>query len=110
MKFPKDLVPQKVVAEELCTSLITLWRARNSGIAGFPAPVVYRGLVCWRRSDLAKLEDALMYFRGRVVFERDRRARKQEADLRQKVRAGRPRPRGKPRPRRRPENHPDLFT
>lgn len=107
MKFPKDLVPQKVVAEELCTSLITLWRARNSGLADFPAPVLYRGLVCWRRSDLTKLEDALMNFRGRVAFERDRHARKRERVLRQRLRAASSR---SPRAKERSKDHPDLFS
>lgn len=106
MKFPKDLTPQKVVAEELCTSLVTLWRARNSGIADFPAPIVYRGLVCWRRSDLARLEDALMQFRGRVAFERDRRARKQQGALRQKLRAVKTRA---PRAKQRSKDQRDLF-
>jgi len=72
MKFPKHLVPQKAVAEDLCVSLVTLWRARRSGIPDFPEPVILRNIVFWRTDDIQQLEDALMKFEGRGRFEADR--------------------------------------
>jgi hypothetical protein len=72
MKFPPDLVPQKVIASDLCVSLVTLWRARRSGIPGFPEPVVIRNMIFWRKDDVQQLEDALMQFEGRGRFEADR--------------------------------------
>ncbi len=72
MRIPKDLVPQKVVAEDLCVSLVTLWRARQSNILGFPAPTIIRMQIYWKKSELQALEDALMQFRGRSAFERNR--------------------------------------
>lgn len=81
MKLPADLVPQKAVAEDLCVSLVTLWRARKAGIPGFPEPVTFHNLICWRKSDLNKLEDALLRFRGRVSFERERHAARRTETL-----------------------------
>jgi hypothetical protein len=72
MKFPRDLVPQKAVAEDLCVSLVTLWRARQSGIPDFPAPVIIRNMIFWRKDDVQQLEDALMKFEGRGKFEAHR--------------------------------------
>jgi len=72
VKIPKDLVPQKVVADDLCVSLVTLWRARQSGIPGFPEPIVLRNMVFWKKGDVQQLEDALMRFEGRGKFEADR--------------------------------------
>ncbi|PZO48610.1 MAG: hypothetical protein DCF16_16085 [Alphaproteobacteria bacterium] len=72
MKFPADLMHQKAVAEDLCVSLVTLWRARHSNLPGFPAPVIYRNMVFWRKCDLGRLEDALMKFEGRSKFEERR--------------------------------------
>lgn len=74
-------MPQKVVAEDNCVSLVTLWRARRSGIPGFPEPVMYRHMVCWRRRDLAKLEDALLRYDGRCKFEARRVHEKRVAAL-----------------------------
>lgn len=82
MKLPKDLLPQKAVADDLCVSLVTLWRARKSNIPGFPEPVMFRNLVCWRKQDLEKLEDAVLRFRGRVEFEKGRKTQKAAAALR----------------------------
>jgi hypothetical protein len=79
MKVPADLVPQKVVADDLCVSLATLWRARRSNLPGFPAPVIVRNMVFWRRADLGKLEDALMQFQGRGKFEQERERSKRIA-------------------------------
>ena len=72
MKFPKDLIPQKVVADDLCVSLVTLWRARQSGIPGFPEPVVRKNMIFWRKDDLGQLEEALLKFEGRGKFEEQR--------------------------------------
>jgi hypothetical protein len=81
MRFPKDLVPQKVVADDLCVSLVTLWRARQSGIPGFPEPVVIRNMIFWRKDELAQLEDALLKFEGRGRFEADRTRAKRVAEM-----------------------------
>lgn len=72
MRFPKDLVPQKAVADDLCVSLVTLWRARQSGIPGFPEPVIIRNMIFWRKDEVQQLEDALMKFEGRGRFEAER--------------------------------------
>ena len=72
MKFPSNLVPQKAVAEDLCVSVVTLWRARRSGIPEFPEPVIIRNMIFWRRDDVQRLEDALMKFEGRGKFESQR--------------------------------------
>jgi hypothetical protein len=107
MKLPSDLVPQKVVAEDLCVSLATLWRARKSGIAGFPAPVIIRSLIYWRKRDLQKLEDALMSYRGRIVFERQREATRKIAALKssaKRVGVQRKRPAARKAP-----SQPNLF-
>jgi len=68
----KDLIPQKAVADELCVSITTLWRARNSKLAGFPEPVIVQGGVFWKKTDLEQLEEAILTFKGRGVFERNR--------------------------------------
>ena len=68
----KDYLPQKAVADDLGVSLATLWRARNSDLPGFPSPTIIRGQIFWKKSDLQALEDALMQFRGRSTFERQR--------------------------------------
>ena len=81
MKFPADLVPQKVVADDLCVSLVTLWRARQSGIPGFPEPIVLRNMVFWRKDDVSQLEDALMKFEGRGKFEQRRVSARKNATL-----------------------------
>lgn len=85
MKFPADLVPQKVVASDLCVSLVTLWRARQSGIPGFPQPVVIRKMIFWRKEDVQQLEDALMQFEGRGRFEADRARAKSSAAIKREL-------------------------
>ncbi|MGE0743567.1 MAG: hypothetical protein AB7O98_19710 [Hyphomonadaceae bacterium] len=70
----KDLLPQKAVADELCVSITTLWRARSSKLEGFPPPVIVQGAVFWKKADLDQLEEALLKFKGRGVFERNREA------------------------------------
>jgi|CXWL01.1.fsa_nt_gi predicted DNA-binding transcriptional regulator AlpA len=77
----KDLIPFKVVVEELGVSRATLWRAARSNIGSFPQPIVIRRLVFWRRCDLDKLEDALMRYQGRCAFERQRAEIKKVAAL-----------------------------
>lgn len=74
MRIPADLLPQKAVAEDLGVSRITLWRARNSGLEGFPEPVFVRNLVFWKKTDVETLQKAMGGYRGRVVFEKTRRA------------------------------------
>ncbi len=101
----RDLIPLKVVVDEQCVSRATLWRARKSGIPGFPAPLVIRRQVFWRRADLGKLEAALMLYRGRVEFERTRQAEKKVARLKAQALLSR---RGK-RQSRPPRRQPDLF-
>lgn len=102
----KDLLPFKVVAEELGVSRTTLWRARQSLIVGFPEPTVRSRMVFWRRADLGKLEDALFRYQGRIVFERQRNAVRKISALKRAVAAQGPRLR---RVCRRPPAHPDLF-
>jgi hypothetical protein len=105
MKFPADLVPQKVVADDLCVSLVTLWRARQSGIPGFPEPIVLRNMVFWRRDDVGQLEDALMKFEGRGKFEQRRTGMKRNASLI----AARPKPKRQARLARSDKRQLDLF-
>ena len=105
MKVPPDLVPQKVVADDLCVSLATLWRARRSNLPGFPAPVIVRNMVFWRKADLGQLEDALMQFAGRGKFEEERQRSKRIAVLAK----ARPQPKRIKRTRRPDERQRDLF-
>ena len=59
MRIPKDLIPQKAVADDLCVSLVTLWRARRSGIPDFPEPVILRNMIFWRKQHIQQLESEL---------------------------------------------------
>ncbi len=86
MKVPPDLMHQKAVAHELCVSLVTLWRARRCNIPGFPQPVIFRKMVFWKKSDLDRLEDALMKFEGRCKFENRRQAQQKLDRLREQAR------------------------
>jgi predicted DNA-binding transcriptional regulator AlpA len=72
----RELMAMKEVAYEVGVSIVTLWRASRCNLPGFPAPIVVRRKVYWRRSDLAILEDSLMYYKGRGDFERRRGAAK----------------------------------
>lgn len=83
-----DLIPQKAVADDLCVSLTTLWRARKSKLDGFPAPLIVKGAVFWKKSDLPQLEDAMLTFRGRGVFERNRDAARKLKRLQATKKAG----------------------
>jgi predicted DNA-binding transcriptional regulator AlpA len=79
-----DLIPLKVVAEEVGMSRTSLWRATRSEIPGFPRPVVIRRLVYWKRKDIERLDEALTRYRGRVSFERQRQARQKIERLKKK--------------------------
>ncbi len=68
----KELVPLKAVVEDLCVSKSTLWRARNSDLPGFPKATIIRRQVFWKESELGALEDALILFKGRAVFDEQR--------------------------------------
>ncbi len=97
-----DLIPQKAVADELCVSITTLWRARSSKLEGFPPPVIVQGAVFWRKADIDQLEDALLKFKGRGVFERNREAERKLKRLRATKPAA-----ASPKPPRAPQR--DLF-
>lgn len=99
-----DLVPFKQVTAQLGFSRATIWRARMSGIEGFPQPVMVSRYVFWKRTDLDKLEDALLRYQGRVKFERRR-------DAEAKIEAARRRLKPSRRDKRRPsaKRQPDLF-
>lgn len=81
MRIPSNLVPQKAVADDLCVSLVTLWRARQSNIPDFPEPVIIRNMVFWRKEDVQQLEDALMNFEGRGKFEDARIRARRNSEL-----------------------------
>ena len=100
-----DLIPLKRVADELGVSRATLWRATRSGISGFPAPTTIRRLVYWKRAELGRLEDALMHYKGRVSFERQRSA---ERKVEQLKKTATPRPK-RARRSSAPTSQPDLF-
>lgn len=85
MRKRDDLVPLKKVAEEVGMSRTSLWRATRSDIADFPAPVVIRRLVYWKRQDMERLDAALLRYRGRVKFERDREANQKIERLKKKT-------------------------
>lgn len=91
----KDYLPQKAVAQDLGVSLATLWRARSSNLPDFPEPTIIRGQVFWKKSELQALEDALMQFKGRSVFERQRNHAGKVSALR-KLRANAKRERRQP--------------
>jgi predicted DNA-binding transcriptional regulator AlpA len=61
-------------AYELAVSRSTLWRASRSNLPDFPEPVIVSRQVYWKKSDLARLEDAMMFFEGRCAFDRKRKA------------------------------------
>lgn len=61
-------------AYELAISRWTLWRAARSDLPDFPQPVVVSRRVYWKKSDLGRLEDAIMFFEGRCAFDRKRKA------------------------------------
>jgi predicted DNA-binding transcriptional regulator AlpA len=88
MRIPADLLPQKAVADDLCVSLVTLWRARNSELPDFPEPVILKNrMVFWKKSDLGRLEDALLKFRGRNQFEKLRKVHRASKALKRAKKA-----------------------
>lgn len=107
MKKRDDLIPLKQVAEEVGMSRTSLWRATRSNIPDFPAPVVIRRFVYWRREDLERLDAALMRYLGRVNFERQREANQKIERLKWKSKTPAKRSR-QPAPLTDPRE-PDLF-
>ncbi len=99
-----DLVPLKRVADELCVSRATLWRARQSHLPDFPQPLIVRRLVYWRRGDLKRLEDALMQFQGRIQFETARAAHRKVEAIKKSAASQK-----RPRRARTKTRQPDLF-
>lgn len=99
-----DLVPFKQVAAQLGFSRSTIWRARMSGIEGFPQPVMVSRYVFWKRCDLDRLEDALLRYQGRVKFETRRTAQAKIDTLRARLKLTRSEKR-----RVKPGGQPDLF-
>lgn len=61
-------------AYELAVSRWTLWRAARSDLPGFPEPIIVSKRLYWRKKDLGRLEDAMMFFEGRCAFDRKRKA------------------------------------
>lgn len=90
----KDYMPLKAVADDLGVSRWTLWRAARSDIEDFPAPLIVRRRVYWKKSQLEALEAALLQYQGRCAFDRKRRHGKIAKKLAQAKRL--PRPKQKP--------------
>jgi len=63
------LIPHKRALARLGLSRTTVWRAMNSQIADFPAPVLVRKRIYWHEEDLPRLEQAMLRYAGRTVFE-----------------------------------------
>ncbi|MEQ1708833.1 MAG: hypothetical protein ABL864_10960 [Terricaulis sp.] len=82
-----DIIPLKRVAANLGISRSSLWRACKSNIPDVPPPLVVRGRVYWRRSDLPELEAALARYPGRVAFERECRHAKARVALAEAIAA-----------------------
>jgi predicted DNA-binding transcriptional regulator AlpA len=74
----QDVIPQKRVAYEVGVSQTTLWRALKSDLPNFPAPVVIRKKVYWRKADLPALEDALMSFQVAACLNGSKRKQRGE--------------------------------
>lgn len=104
MRKGGDLIPLKRVAEEVGMSRTSLWRATRSDIPDFPPPVVIRRLVYWKRQDMERLDAALLRYRGRVDFERQREAKQRIERLKKTRPTSTPRQLSAKRP-----PHPDLF-
>lgn len=101
-----DLIPFKIVAEEVGMSRTSLWRAARSDIPDFPTPIVIRRLVYWKRQDIERLEAALLSYKGRVNFERGRAAQERIAKLKK---AAKPAKRRRARQGEAKLPQPDLF-
>lgn len=74
-----ELISIKQLTHELGVSRTTLWRALHSGIRDFPSPTFLGRRIYWRAGDVERLEVSLLQFRGRCVFERDRKCKRLEA-------------------------------
>jgi predicted DNA-binding transcriptional regulator AlpA len=92
----KDYLPLKAVADDLGVSRWTLWRAAGSEIEGFPAPTRVGRQIYWKKSELEALEAALMQFKGRCVFDRQRKRRKLVTKLARAKRSSAPKQKSKP--------------
>lgn len=92
----KDHLPLKAVADELGVSRWTLWRAARSDIADFPAPLIIRRRVYWKRTQIEALEAALLQYQGRCAFDRRRRHGKVVRKLAQAKRVARPKQKTSP--------------
>ena len=68
-----SLVPQKTMLWRVGVSRSTLWRLLKGNPANCPEPVMLRGRVFWRESDIEPLRRALKEFQGRSSFENDRK-------------------------------------
>lgn len=81
-----DLVPLKLVLDEVGVSRATLWRVLKSDIEGIPAPTRQRGRLFWRRAEIAQIDAALDAYGGRGEYERQllcerTRVRERHAEL-----------------------------
>lgn len=84
----KNYLPLKAVVEDLGVSRWTLWRAAASDLPGFPKATKVGRQIYWKKSEMDALEAALMQFKGRCVFDRQRaHAKKVKALTRAKVKA-----------------------
>ncbi len=72
----KEYLPLKAVVEDLGVSRWTLWRAAGSNIPDFPKPTRVGRQVFWKKSEMDALEAALMQFKGRCVFDSNRKHEK----------------------------------
>lgn len=100
----KGYLPLKAVLEDLGVSRWTLWRAAASNIPDFPAPLRVGRQLFWKKSEMDALEAALIQFRGRCVFDRERQYAKK---LKTISRAKRAKP---PRRRKAKPSEGDLFS
>jgi predicted DNA-binding transcriptional regulator AlpA len=70
-----ELLTYQQLAYELAVSRWTLWRAARSDLPDFPKPIKWGRSLYWRRSDIEAIEGAMMFFKGRVEFDKARRSR-----------------------------------
>lgn len=73
-RLARDYWSLQQMAYELSVSRWTLWRAARSNLPGFPAPHIVSRRIYWRKTELEAIESAMMFFRGRCEFDRQRQA------------------------------------
>lgn len=100
----KDYLPLKAVIDDLGVSRWTLWRAAASDIPGFPKATKVGRQIYWKKSEMEALEAALIQFKGRCVFDRERKHAKKVRALTRAKRSPAARKRVAER------QHPDLFS